>query len=95
MTHFKQSCSGTGTVLRIRDVISRIPDPTITPSRIPDPGGKKAPDPGSGTLQRYIRIRIGSGYNDFCGSESVIRIRIPDPGAINFRKNVLKGTGTK
>jgi hypothetical protein len=29
------------------------PDPTIAPSRIPDPGGKKAPDPGSGsaTLQ--------------------------------------------
>jgi hypothetical protein len=23
------------------------PDPTIAPSRIPDPGGKKAPDPGS------------------------------------------------
>jgi hypothetical protein len=37
------------TVLRIRDVLSRIPDPTIAPSRIriPDPGGKKAPDPGS------------------------------------------------
>jgi hypothetical protein len=38
-------------VLRIRDVLSRIPDPdpTIAPSRIriPDPGGKKAPDPGS------------------------------------------------
>jgi hypothetical protein len=27
-----------------------IPDPTIAPSRIPDPGGKKAPDPGSATL---------------------------------------------
>jgi hypothetical protein len=25
------------------------PDPTIAPSRIPDPGGKKAPDPGSGS----------------------------------------------
>jgi hypothetical protein len=23
------------------------PDPTIAPSRIPDPGGKKAPDPGT------------------------------------------------
>jgi hypothetical protein len=36
-------------VLRIRNVLSRIPDPTIAPSRIriPDPGGKKAPDPGS------------------------------------------------
>jgi hypothetical protein len=38
-------------VLRIRDVLSRIqdPDPTIAPSRIriPDPGDKKAPDPGS------------------------------------------------
>jgi hypothetical protein len=52
-------------VLRIRDVLSRIPDPTyfcikaidkfcllipdpdptIAPSRIPDPGDKKVPDP--------------------------------------------------
>jgi hypothetical protein len=35
---------------------SRIPDPDadFLPSRIPDPGGKKAPNPGSGsaTLQR-------------------------------------------
>jgi hypothetical protein len=36
-------------VLRILDVLFRIPDPTIAPSRIriPDPGGRKAPDPGS------------------------------------------------
>jgi hypothetical protein len=37
--------------LWIRDGLSRIPDKdtTIAPSRIriPDPGGKKAPDPGS------------------------------------------------
>jgi hypothetical protein len=31
------------------------PEPTIAPSQIPDPGGKNAPDPGSGsaTLIRY------------------------------------------
>jgi hypothetical protein len=29
------------------------PDPTIAPSRIPDPEGKKAPDPGSATLPPY------------------------------------------
>jgi hypothetical protein len=51
--------------LRIRDVLSRIPDPdpTIAPSwiRIPDPGGKKAPDPGSGARIRGVKkpqIRI-------------------------------------
>jgi hypothetical protein len=39
---------------------SRIPDPdpTIAPSRIriPDPGGKKAPDPGSGSATLLYRI---------------------------------------
>jgi hypothetical protein len=30
------------------------PDPTIAPSRIPDPVGKNAPDPGSGTLRYTI-----------------------------------------
>jgi hypothetical protein len=46
-------------VLRIRDVLSRIPDPdpTIAPSRIPDPRGKKAPDPGS-----RIRPLFYTGY---------------------------------
>jgi hypothetical protein len=47
-------------VLRIRDVYlgfrirffsSRI---RILPIQIPDPGVKKAPDPGSGTLQKYF-----------------------------------------
>jgi hypothetical protein len=52
-------------VLRIRDVLSRIPDPdpTFAPSRIqgvkkhriPDPGGKKAPDPGSGSATLQYR----------------------------------------
>jgi hypothetical protein len=41
-----------------------IPDPTFYPSRIPDPGVKKAPDPGSGTL---------------CGSRSGIFLTL-DPG---------------
>jgi hypothetical protein len=43
-------------VLRIRYVLSQIPDPdpTIASSRIPDPGGKKAPDPGSGTLKERV-----------------------------------------
>jgi hypothetical protein len=52
---------GVGAVLRNRDVLSRIldPDPTIAPSRIriPDPGGKKAPDPGS-----RIRPLFYKGY---------------------------------
>jgi hypothetical protein len=71
-------------VLRIRDVLSRIrdPDPTIAPSRIPDPGGKKAPDPGFDLfLHRLLtnfvylsRIRIRPLLHT--GSW----IRIPDPG---------------
>jgi hypothetical protein len=31
-----------------------IPDPTIAPSRIPDPGGKKASDPGSGSATLVV-----------------------------------------
>jgi hypothetical protein len=48
-TTLKNVGSNVSPVLRIRDVLSQIPDPTIAPSRIriPDPGGKKAPDPGS------------------------------------------------
>jgi hypothetical protein len=36
------------------------PDPTIAPSqiRIPDPGGKKAPDPGSGTRSATLGVII-------------------------------------
>jgi hypothetical protein len=36
-------------ITSVADVSYRIPDPdpTIAPSRIPDPGGKKAPDLGS------------------------------------------------
>jgi hypothetical protein len=41
-----------------------IPDPTIAPSRIPDPGGKKAPDPGSRILL-YIKIGIKNKTNFF------------------------------
>ncbi len=39
---------------------SRIPDPDADfyPSRIPDPGVKKAPDPGSATLQESEPLRI-------------------------------------
>jgi hypothetical protein len=50
-------CTVYNAVLRIRDVLSRIPDPTIAPSRIRilDPGGKKAPDPGSGIKASRIR----------------------------------------
>jgi hypothetical protein len=56
-------------VLRIRDVLSRIPDPdpTIAPSRIPDPGSKKAPDPGSDLF-------FTQAINKFC-------LPIPDPGS--------------
>jgi hypothetical protein len=32
------------------------PDPTIAPSRIPDPGGKKAPDPDPQHWYRYRKI---------------------------------------
>jgi hypothetical protein len=60
------------TVLRIRDVLSRI--------RIPDPGGKKAPDPGSDLF--FIKA-----INKFCllipdpdPTIAPSRIRIPDPG---------------
>jgi hypothetical protein len=49
-------------VLRIRDVLSRIPDPdpTIAPYRIPDPRGKKAPDPGSELFlyKGYLQILL-------------------------------------
>jgi hypothetical protein len=59
-------------VLRIRDVLSRIPDPdpTIAPSRIriPDPGGKKAPDPGS---DLFFLHRLLTNF--------VYLARIPDP----------------
>ncbi len=34
---------------------SRIPDPVFLPSRIPDPGVKKAPDPGYGTLVSRVK----------------------------------------
>jgi hypothetical protein len=74
-------------VLRIRDVLTRIPDPdpTIAPSRIriPDPRGKKAPDPGSDLFFLQIlftypgsQIRI----RPLLHPGSRIRIRIPDPG---------------
>jgi hypothetical protein len=56
-------------VLRIRDVLSRIPDPTIALSRIriPDPGVKKhrIPDP------TYFCLKAD---NKFC-------LLIPDPGS--------------
>jgi hypothetical protein len=39
-------------VVRIRDPGSEIRDPEKKSSRIPDPWGKKAPDPGSGTLKK-------------------------------------------
>jgi hypothetical protein len=43
-----------------------IPDPTIAPSRIwiPDPGGKKTPDPGSQILL-YIKIGMKNKTNFF------------------------------
>jgi hypothetical protein len=55
-------------VLRIRDGLSQIPNPdlTIAPSRIriPDLGGKKAPDPGSQILL-YIKIGMKNKTNFF------------------------------
>jgi hypothetical protein len=41
------------------------PDPTIAPSRIriPDPGGKKAPDPGSGFAT--LLLLLGSPFTAF------------------------------
>jgi hypothetical protein len=49
-------------VLRIRDVLSRIRDvdPTIALSRIriPDPGGKKALDPGSGFATLFDSLNL-------------------------------------
>jgi hypothetical protein len=50
-------------VLQIRNVFIPDPDPTIAPSRIPDPGGKKAPDP------TYFCVKA---INKFC-------LLIPDP----------------
>jgi hypothetical protein len=54
------------------------PDPTIAPFRIPDPGGKKAPDVGS-DLFLYKAI------NKFCllipdPDPTIAPSRIPDPG---------------
>jgi hypothetical protein len=46
-------------VLRIRDVLSRIPY-----FFIPDPGGEKAPDPGSRILL-YIKIGMKNKTNFF------------------------------
>jgi hypothetical protein len=42
------------------------PDPTIAPSRIriPDPGGKKAPDPGSESATPMSTV--GQSNNFFC-----------------------------
>jgi hypothetical protein len=54
-------------VLRIRDVLSRIPDPdpTIAPSWIPDPGGKKAPDPGSGSATLCGSVALPAGTSTY------------------------------
>ncbi len=43
-----------------------IPDPDFSPSRIriPDPGVKKTPDPGSATLI-FIRLPVSAGYRTF------------------------------
>jgi hypothetical protein len=75
------------TVLRIRDVLSRIPDPdpTIAPSRIriPDPGGKKAPDPGSRIRPLFLQILFtnpGSRIRIRPLLHPGSRVRIPDPG---------------
>jgi hypothetical protein len=60
--------------------LSRIPDPDFYPSRIPDPGVKKAPDPGSGSATllsddgrsgTYIS-KLKSLDNQCCGSGSII-----------------------
>jgi hypothetical protein len=75
--------TSTTAVLRIRDVLSQIPDPdpTIDPSRIriPDPGGKKhrIPDPTYFCI-RLLTNFVNSLYTKIC------RIRdqsITDPGS--------------
>jgi hypothetical protein len=51
--------------LRIWDVLSRIRIPTfLTRIPIPDPGGEKAPDPGSQILL-YIKIGMKNKTNFF------------------------------
>jgi hypothetical protein len=69
-------------VLRIRDVFIPDPDPTIAPSRIriPDPGGKKAPDPGSDLFFFIKAINKFSLLIPDPGSGSD-NCSIPDPGS--------------
>jgi hypothetical protein len=61
----KQIVSFTGTSVADPGCFIPDPDPTIAPSRIQIPGGKKAPDPGSGIKASRIR--------------GVRKHRIPDP----------------
>jgi hypothetical protein len=58
----------------IRDPGSEIRDPEKNSSRIPDPWGKKAPDPGSGsatlatTLRFSLRVQAVAGSQHGSGS---------------------------
>ncbi len=70
--------------------LSRIPDPDFYPSRIPDPGVNKAPDPGSGSatlvniLDMFVDVQhLSSPKIIILQGVLWIRIRIriqnPDP----------------
>jgi hypothetical protein len=68
------------------------PDPTIAPSqiRIPDPGGKKAPDPGSDLF--FIKALT----NFVCLSRIRIRPLLhPGSGGVKKHRIRIRNTGTK
>jgi hypothetical protein len=76
------------------------PDPDFCPSRIPDPGVKKAPDPGSATLINLHHKTAARLLNQFkvfllaqvilANSKNYSFFKNVSPHFGNFRADILK-----